>query len=153
MNSPRPQESGCFSVDMDARFRDLDAMGHVNNSVYFTYFEEGRKHLFHHIMQSKGIQDFPFIIAHAGCDYRKAVQLGDPLCLKMEVSEMGEKSFTLAYRLVHRENPSVVFARGTTVQVCYDYKERRTIPIPPALKAKLAPYAAAPAVNPAENTP
>jgi acyl-CoA thioesterase FadM len=58
----------------------------------------------------------------------------------MWVQEMGGKSFTLAYQLVHREDPSVVFARGTTVQVCYDYPGKRTMPIPQTLKTKLEAY-------------
>ena len=32
-----------FSTNIDVRFSDLDALGHVNNAVFFTYFEEGRK--------------------------------------------------------------------------------------------------------------
>ena len=140
MNSPERLDAGRFNVDIDGRFRDLDAMGHVNNSVYFTYFEEGRKYFFHHIMQSKSIRDFPFIIAHAACDYLKPVLLSDPLSLEMQVSEMGDKSFTLTYRLIHREDPSVVFARGLTVQVSYDYQDNRTVTIPRDLRTKLGRY-------------
>ena len=140
MDSPERLDADRFKVEIDGRFRDLDAMGHVNNSVYFTYFEEGRKYFFHHLMQSKSIHDFPFIIAHAECDYLKPARLSDPLSLEMHISEMGDKSFTLAYRLIHREDPSVVFARGLTVQVSYDYQNNRTMPIPRDLRTKLARY-------------
>ncbi len=129
-----------FTVVLDVRFRDLDAMGHVNNSVYFTYFEEGRKYFFHHIMQSKSIRDFPFVIAHAACDYLRPARLSDPLRLALWVSEMGDKSFTLHYRLIHREDPSVLFARGKTVQVGYDYRNNRSMPISDDLRVKLAGY-------------
>lgn len=140
MDSPERLKAHCFTVDIDVRFRDLDAMGHVNNAVYFTYFEEGRKYFFHHIVQSKSARDFPFIIAHVACDYIRPVQLSDPLSLLMWVSEMGDKSFALAYRLAHREDPSVVFARGKTVQVSYDYQNSRTMPTSADLRAKLGEY-------------
>ena len=35
-----------FSTNIDVRFRDLDALGHMNNGVFFTYLEEGHKNLF-----------------------------------------------------------------------------------------------------------
>jgi acyl-CoA thioester hydrolase len=140
MDSPERLDADRFNVDIDVRFRDLDAMGHVNNSVYFTYFEEGRKYFFHHIMQSRNIRDFPFIIAHAACDYVRPARLSEPLSLEMWVSEMGDKSFTLTYRLILREDPSVVFARGMTVQVSYDYQNNRTMAIPRDLRAKLDKY-------------
>lgn len=135
----RPEDAG-FVVDIETRFRDLDAMGHVNNAVYFTYFEEGRKYFFHHLMQSRSIADFPFILAHAECDYLRPAGLSDPLSVMMWVSEMGAKSFTLAYQIVLRKDSSVVFARGLTVQVSYDYENRRTTPIPAELRAKLERY-------------
>ncbi|WP_373499690.1 acyl-CoA thioesterase [Desulfococcus sp.] len=140
MDSFERPDDARFIADIDLRFRDLDAMGHVNNAVYFTYFEEGRKKIFHHIMQSNSIGDFPFIIAHAECDYLRPAGLSDPLSIMMWVSEMGVKSFTLAYQLVHRENPSVIFARGLTVQVSYDYEKSRTMPIPGELRANLEKY-------------
>ena len=39
-------KNSMFKLDIDVRFRDLDALSHVNNAVYFTYFEEGRKCFF-----------------------------------------------------------------------------------------------------------
>lgn len=135
----RPEDTG-FITNIDSRFRDLDAMGHVNNAVYFTYFEEGRKYFFHHLMQSKSVADFPFILAHAECDYLRPAGLGDPLSIIMWIPEMGAKSFTLAYHLVHRQDASVVFARALTVQVSYDYQNLRSIPIPQDLRTKLEHY-------------
>ncbi|MBL7226216.1 MAG: hypothetical protein ISS59_08770, partial [Desulfobacteraceae bacterium] len=36
-----------LNIDINVRFRDIDSMGHVNNAVFFTYFEEGRKAFLH----------------------------------------------------------------------------------------------------------
>ena len=137
-----PEESAArkFIVDIDVRFRDLDALGHVNNAVYFTYFEEGRKCFFYHLMQSKSVRDFPFILAHAECDFLRPIQLADPISLQIRVSKIGRKSFILTYRLVHREEHSIVFATGKTVQVSYDYANHRTMPTSHEIRTKLAPY-------------
>ena len=48
-----------FSTDIDLRFRDVDAMGHVNNAVYFTYFEYGRFKFFYSESQKKNFPGLP----------------------------------------------------------------------------------------------
>ncbi len=130
-----------YTCQISVRFRDLDAMGHVNNAVYFTYFEEGRKNFFRDISDT-GKADFPFIMAHIGCDFLKPVTLSDQLVLKMQVSSIGSKSFGLRYELVSASDESTVFAKGESVQVCFDYKENRTITVPKALKEKLTAFLA-----------
>ncbi len=130
-----------YTCGISVRFRDLDAMGHVNNAVYFTYFEEGRKNFFRDISDA-GKVDFPFIMAQIGCDFLKPVTLSDQLFLKMQVSSIGSKSFGLRYELVSSSDEAIVFAKGESVQVCFDYKENRTITVPNNLKEKLAAFLA-----------
>ncbi len=132
--------SEAFELPVDVRFRDLDAMGHVNNAVFFTYFEEGRKVFFFRISESTDLSAFPFILARVSCDYLKPVKLHNRLSLEMRVKEMGNKSFTLAYALRDRDDPSVLYARGESVQVCFDYAGNVSMPIPEDLKGKLAAY-------------
>ena len=50
-----------FSTKIDVRFSDLDALGHVNNAVFFTYFEEGRKYFSKKVFNVADISDFKFI--------------------------------------------------------------------------------------------
>lgn len=129
-----------FSTSIGVRFRDLDAMGHVNNSVFFTYFEQGRIDFSHKVFQMSDPSDFRFIMAHIRCDFLIPVKLGHRLTLKIWVSSIGEKSFGYGYKLVERSDESVVFATGESVQVCYDYTESRSIPVPDEMKAKLLEY-------------
>ncbi|HHC24050.1 MAG TPA: acyl-CoA thioesterase [Desulfobacterales bacterium] len=129
-----------FTITVEVRFRDLDAMGHVNNAVYFTYFEEGRKSLFQKISKSSDTSAFNFILAHVSCDYLKPVKLDSRLSLRMWVSEVGRKRFNLKYRLIDMTDESVIYATGESVQVCFDYREHRSVEVSEALKAKLLEY-------------
>lgn len=126
-----------LKINIDIRFRDLDALGHVNNSVYFTYFEEGRKTLFRNIF---GDNSFRFILAHASCDYINPAALNDQLTLFMKVGKIGTKSFELQYEVTDRNDTATVFAKGESVQVCFDYERNESIPISDALKDKLLEY-------------
>jgi acyl-CoA thioester hydrolase len=129
-----------FTIPIDVRFRDLDVLGHVNNSVYFTYFEEGRKSLFQKFYGNADPYEFRFILAHVRCDYIKPVKLGVLLALHMSVGEIGNKSFELTYELTDRIDPSKRFAKGESVQVCFDYRRNRSIPVSKTLKNKLLEY-------------
>jgi len=129
-----------FKTDIDVRFRDLDAMGHVNNAVYFTYFEEGRKNFSHEIFRASDPSEFRFILAHICCDFLSPVKLADRVALLMSVNRIGTKSFGYEYRLVSRSDDSVVYAAAESVQVCYDYNENTSMAIPDEMKEKLSEY-------------
>jgi acyl-CoA thioester hydrolase len=129
-----------FRTPIAVRFNDIDVMGHVNNALIFTYFEEGRKALFYETLAETTPDSFNFIIAHLECDYIRPVFLGDRLSLDMWVTGIGNKSFTLAYALVDENDAKRVFAKGASVQVCYDYDHRQSILVPKTLKTALMAY-------------
>jgi len=129
-----------FAIDIEVRFRDLDAMGHVNNSVFFTYFEEGRKSFSRHVFHYNDPSEFTFILAHIRCDYLKPIKLNDRITLQMWVTDVGNKSFNFGYKLMDRSDDSVVFATGESVQVCYDYRAQKSMTIPNEMRAKLLEY-------------
>jgi acyl-CoA thioester hydrolase len=129
-----------LTADIDVRFRDLDAMGHVNNAVVITYFEEGRKQFFTVHQGGRKADGFNFILARVECEYRSPILLKHHPRLEVWVSEIGRKSFRFAYRLRERGEPAMVFATGASVQVCYDYGTQQTMPVDDGLRRHLEAY-------------
>lgn len=129
-----------FQSTISVRFNDIDAMGHVNNAVIFTYFEEGRKALFYDAFSESVPGGFNFMVAHLECDYILPVRLEDRLLLTMWVTAIGTKSFGLAYALMDAGDVNRIFAKGSSVQVCYDYRQRQSVPVPQTLKKALLAY-------------
>ena len=129
-----------FQSRISSRFNDIDAMGHVNNAVIFTYFEEGRKALFYDAFRESVPGGFNFMVAHLECDYMMPVRLEDRLLLNLWVTTVGTKSFGLAYALMDEADVNRIFAKGSSVQVCYDYRQRRSVPVPQTLKKALLAY-------------
>ncbi|MBF0495719.1 MAG: acyl-CoA thioesterase [Deltaproteobacteria bacterium] len=111
-----------FITDVIVRFRDLDAMGHVNNAVYMTYFEEGRKAFFLQLSDRPEGRQFNFILAHVSCDYLRPVTLRDKVAVQMWISYVGNKRFDFRYQLIDRDDESIIYAKGESVQVGYDYQ-------------------------------
>ena len=54
-----------FSTQIEVRFRDLDALGHVNNAVYLTYFEIARLHYCKHLFGSEAFSRHSFVVVRA----------------------------------------------------------------------------------------
>jgi acyl-CoA thioester hydrolase len=135
-------EQNAFSTPIDVRFRDLDAMGHVNNAVFFTYFEEGRLAFFISASPKEKFPGFDFILAHISCDYLKPVTIDDRLALQIRVEKIGGKSFTFDYTVLDRNETDVIYATGKSVQVCYDYEKGETVSLPGDLNRLLKRYLA-----------
>jgi acyl-CoA thioester hydrolase len=129
-----------FQSRISIRFNDIDAMGHVNNAVIFTYFEEGRKALFYDAFRESAPGGFNFMVAHLECDYILPVRLEDRLLLNLWVTAIGTKSFGLAYALMDEADANRIFAKGSSVQVCYDYRQRQSVPVPQTLKKAFLAY-------------
>jgi acyl-CoA thioester hydrolase len=110
------------------RFRDCDAMGHVNHAVYFTYLEQCRLTCWRELTGAPSPHT-GVIVARAECDYRSPAHFGDELEVRLRVGDIGRSSFTLLYEIVHAESGRSV-ASGRTVMVGYDYTASRSVSLP-----------------------
>jgi acyl-CoA thioester hydrolase len=132
---PPPQPDAIYRHRLSVRFRDCDAMGHVNHAVYFTYLEQCRL-TFWRELTGKGAPNTRVIVARAECDYREPAYFGDELEVRLRVGDIGRSSFGLEYEIVHAESSRLV-ATGKTMMVSYDYAAGKSIPLPDAARALL----------------
>jgi acyl-CoA thioester hydrolase len=124
-----------IEYEIEVRFRDCDAMGHVNNAVYLTYLEQARLAHWQRLTGATGIPR-SFIVARVECDYRAPATAGDRLVVRLHVAAVGESSFTFEYEIVNgRTRATIAVAR--TVQVMYDYAAGRPMRIPDDIRVRL----------------
>lgn len=124
-----------FRYPIEVRFRDLDAMGHVNNAVTVTYLEVARTRFW--LSQFSDLAthvDFPFVVARVAVNYRRPIRLQDTVEVELWVSYVGRSSFTLAYRVWASGQ---LAADGETVQVHYDYRQAQAQTLGPELRERL----------------
>ena len=117
------------------RFRDCDAMGHVNHAVYFTYLEQCRLTFWREITGAPS-PNTRVIIARAECDYRAPAHFGDELEVRLNVGEIGRTSFLLIYEIVNVASDQKL-ADGRTVMVSYDYAAAKPMPLPEGTRSLL----------------
>lgn len=131
--SLNPADYRC-TVDLQLRFRDLDGMGHVNNAVYFTYFEVGRATYLGAIEypddQVGELHDrFPFIMAEISCRFLAPATMDHGLRLGLRIDRFGTKSWGFEY-LIWRPDDGAPIATGRSAQVFFDYKSQRSKAVP-----------------------
>ena len=117
------------------RFRDLDAMGHVNNAVFATYVEQARIEYLRHLGLLDGPLYMSMILARIELDFLAPAQPEGEVEIGVRASRSGSKSFQLEYELRQGERE---IARAKTVLVAYDYALGRSIPLPHGWRELLA---------------
>lgn len=124
-----------FSIEMQVRFRDVDAMGHVNNAVYATYLEQART-LYAREVMGVGLERINSVLAQLEISYRRPILLEERVTVTLDVPELGESSVPMEYEI--RADGEVV-ATASTVQVFVD-DSGSARPIPERLRERIRSY-------------
>jgi acyl-CoA thioester hydrolase len=148
------------------RFRDLDPLAHVNNSVYFVYFEEARSYYFDQLglerwpshekdqlvhssaeeekkVHTSRIQTtslgahYGSLIKENSCTYNLPIIHEDKAEIGVQVVRIGYSSFMMELHIRDADNPERLFATGKTVMVWCNYHTGRPTPVPPLLRSAI----------------
>jgi acyl-CoA thioester hydrolase len=113
------------------RFRDLDALGHVNNAVFATYLEQARIEF----LRRFGATQQDMILARLEIDFRAPVGFGEDVEIEVRPARVGKKSFGLDYTVRVDER---VVAEAKSVLVAYDYQREASVELPARWREALA---------------
>jgi acyl-CoA thioester hydrolase len=116
-----------LKLQVEVAYRDVDAMGHLNNVTYLAYLEWARQKYWLAMRGSSDFWDIDFVVARAEIDYRATVTMGEVLDIEIHAVRLGTSSFDFAYRVTAADGRLVAEAKST--QVCYDWKTRGKVPL------------------------
>lgn len=125
-----------FTTEIEIRFSDLDAYGHVNNALFFTYLEMTRIKMFQHYFGAFLDSSVLFLVVRAECDYRLPITLKDRVEITLTVEQLRHSSFTFSYR-VH-DGHDRLYATARTVMVGYDPVLSKPVAIPAQIRETFA---------------
>lgn len=124
-------------IEDRVRYRDLDALGHLNSAVYSTYFETGRVNL----LAEAGIELVgdcdPFALVRQAIDYRRELGLGARVRIGTRVVKIGRTSITMAAAVFEGD---ICAATAEIVGVLIDRQTRRPKDVTEAMRQKLSAY-------------
>lgn len=127
-----------YFESVDVRWGDMDAMGHVNNAVYFSYLESARIHFFEvmGLLALIGEDGCGIGLVSANCNFRREVRYPATLEIGTRVKRIGNSSFTLHHVFFDKESGEAM-ADGESVVVWVNYGLGKSQPLPESLLAKL----------------
>lgn len=120
---------------LPVQWGDQDGFGHVNNVVYFRWFETARIDLLNALdsavsMSGKGLGP---ILASIGCNYRKQLRYPDTVVIGSRITRVGKSSADIGHIVVSLQQSCIV-ADGSSVIVVFDYDAQRATRIPDDLR-------------------
>lgn len=125
-------------IDIPVAWGEMDALRHVNNIVYFRYFESARiayfeKLRFWEFMNQTGVGP---ILASIQCKFKIPLTYPDTVSVGTRIPSMEQDRFVMEYRAVSHKSQAIA-AEGEGVVVSYNYRESKKTPLPEEMKQRI----------------
>jgi acyl-CoA thioester hydrolase len=131
------------TLELPVLWGDMDALRHVNNARYFTWFEAARIAYLDRIRGSfggpgAGLGDVGPVLASTSCDYLRPVRYPSTVLVGVRVAEVGNSSMRMDYEVARSDAPLDACARATSVVVLVRYATMEKVPVPDEVRAAIA---------------
>lgn len=126
-------------IEWPIQWGDQDAYGHVNNTIYFRWFESARIAYIERLglgQMLKGIGPGP-ILAAINCNYRKQLTYPDTVLIGAKVTRIGNSSLTMSHAIFSRSGQAIA-ADGDSVVVMINYDTNKTMRVPDDMRRAIA---------------
>ncbi|MDE2398838.1 MAG: acyl-CoA thioesterase [Burkholderiales bacterium] len=120
------------------RWGDMDAMGHVNNTIYFRYLEIVRLEWLYQVAGAPDLEGSGPVIVNAFCNFLLQLEYPGEILARHYVTNPGRSSFDTYITLERCDQPGLVYAEGGATTVWIDYKAKKSVPLPEALRRLVA---------------
>ena len=121
------------------RWGDMDAMGHVNNTVYFRYLETARIDWFRAIGCEPDPRGQGPVIANAFCNFYKQLEYPGDIVVKTYVSDPARATFDSWHTLERVDQPGVISADGGATVIWVDFPQQRSVSLPEHIRQLVTP--------------
>ena len=119
-----------LEMTIPIRWGDMDAMGHVNNTTYFRYFETIRIEWFHRIGCVPNPAGEGLVIVNAFCNFIKQFEFPGEVLARHYVAKLGRTSFETYVTMERTDAPGVLYASGGAKAVWVDFPKQKSAPLP-----------------------
>jgi acyl-CoA thioester hydrolase len=127
------KDNELFALELDVRWGDMDALGHVNNAVYFTYIEQARIAWMESLRGDWHSVKAAPVLARVECDFRRPLHHPARVRIGMSTVRVGNSSLTLAVSIRHADTGEE-HASAHTVLVWVDPASGKPVPLPSSVQ-------------------
>jgi acyl-CoA thioester hydrolase len=115
-------------VSFPMHWGEMDAFQHLNNTVFFRYFETGRSHFFSEMMVERNLSGIGPILGSTSCKFVQPIEFPDTITVGTRLKSTGTTSFVLEHAIFSEKKG--LAAIGEAVIVMYDYYQKAKVALP-----------------------
>ena len=123
-----------YEMQIPIRWGDMDAMGHVNNTVYFRFMEQARISWF----DEMGCRPNPAgegpVIVNAACTFARQFEYPGTVLARHYVGALGRSSILTYVDMLRTDDPDVVYAHGSAKVVWVNFQQQKSVPMPDTIR-------------------
>ena len=123
-----------FIEKITPRFCETDALGHINNIAYLSWFEGARNSIFKIFVPDLNIAKWNMILAHMEIDYLAQGEYQFEVEVKTRIEKIGNSSLNVIHE-AHQQGK--IIAKCSLVMIHFNYETNKSAPIPDDIRAKL----------------
>lgn len=116
------------TLPLQIRFNDVDKFGHVNNEVYFSFYDLGKTEYFESVCPNVDWEKDGIVVVHIVVDFMSQIFSTDHVSVETAVVSIGTKSFELAQRVVDSKTGEVKCC-CRSIMVAYDLIKHESKPL------------------------
>ena len=129
MNKNKILKDYPLHVELQTRWRDLDAFGHVNNAVFATYIENARGMLFKKWNLPFDGTGQSLIVASIMINYYQQLKHPTDIVIGQKISRIGNSSFDVESALFNKNDQIRPIATSKVIVVCFDFEQQKSVPV------------------------
>lgn len=125
-------------IELPVQWGDQDALGHVNNVVFFRWWESSRIAYAEKInlLGTNRSERFGTVLASMKCDFREQLLYPDTVAIGARIARVGNSSLQIQHRLVSQKT-STVAAEAVSVMVSFDFEKQTSCPLSPEIRSAI----------------
>jgi acyl-CoA thioester hydrolase len=128
------QKKLVFESRQSVRWGDMDAMGHLNNAMYFRYLESARIDWFRSIGFEPDPRSQGPVVVNAFCSFYRQLQYPDDILIRMYASDPARTTFETWAIIEKVAQPGVVCAAGGATTIWVDFSQQKAVALPDWLR-------------------
>lgn len=126
-------------LPIQLRFNDIDQFGHVNNTVYFTYYDLGKTEYFATVYPALKWDKDGIVVVHIEADFLSQIKSNDPIAVQTAIVEIGNKSMTMVQRVINTRTEEIK-CLCKSVLVAFDLEKHDSKEIPEDWKEAISAF-------------
>ena len=126
-------------LPLQIRFNDVDKFGHVNNTIYFQFYDSGKTDYVSTVCKGYDWNQYAIFVVKIEAEFFAQIKSDDRIAVRTRTAKLGNKSFHLVQEIFDVVTQEVK-SRCMSIMVLYDLEHKQSMPFPDEWRRAISNY-------------